>query len=116
MGALRNLTITQQVGLLFVALFGVLVLVTLAALSRWLRDDDAGEKQRTLQERFWRDLKAVWWGTVLFWVSWVLGAVAATLLFGVVAFVAYREFITLTHTRRADHRSLLFAFFAVLPL
>ena len=27
-----------------------------------------------------------------------------------------REFITLTHTRRADHRSLLLAFFVVLPL
>src|SRR4051812_14072079 len=115
MGALRNLTITQQVGLLFVALFGVLVLATLAAFSRTLRDelDDAGRRRH---EQFRRDLKAVWWGAVLFWVSWVLGAVAATLLFGVVSFLAFREFITLTHTRRADHRSLLLAFFGVLPL
>jgi phosphatidate cytidylyltransferase len=52
----------------------------------------------------------------LFWVSWALGALAATLLFGVIAFLALREFITLTHTRRADHRSLLLAFFLVLPL
>jgi phosphatidate cytidylyltransferase len=115
MGALRNLTITQQVGLLFVALFGLLIIVTLAAFRHTLRDD-LDEEQRALQERFRRDLKAVWWGAVLFWVSWVLGAVAATLLFGVVAFVAYREFITLTQTHRADHRSLLFAFFGVLPL
>jgi phosphatidate cytidylyltransferase len=115
MGALRKLTITQQVGLLFVALFGVLVLATLAAFSRTLRDelDDAGRRRH---EQFRRDLKAVWWGAVLFWVSWVLGAVAATLLFGVVSFLAFREFITLTHTRRADHRSLLLAFFLVLPL
>ena len=33
-----------------------------------------------------------------------------------VSFLALREFITLTHTRRADHRSLLLAFFVVLPL
>jgi phosphatidate cytidylyltransferase len=115
MGALRNLTITQQVGLLFVALFGVLVIATLAAFSRTLRDD-LDEDGRRRHDRFRRDLKAVWWGTILFWVSWALGAVAATLLFGVVSFLAFREFITLTHTRRADHRTLLLAFFLVLPL
>jgi len=37
-------------------------------------------------------------------------------LFGVISFLAFREFITLTQTRRADHRSLLLAFFLVLPL
>src|SRR5207253_10072927 len=66
-------------------------------------------------ERFKRDLRAVWWGASLFWVSWVLGAVVATVLFGLVSFIAFREFITLTHTKRADHRSLLLAFFLVLP-
>ena len=91
MGALRNLTITQQVGLLFVTLFGVLVLATLAAFSRTLRDelDDDGRQRH---DRFRRELKAVWWGAVLFWVSWALGAVAAMLLFGIVSFLAFREF------------------------
>jgi phosphatidate cytidylyltransferase len=115
MGALRNLSITQQVGLLFVALFGVLVVATLAAFSRTLRDE-LDDERRARHDRYRRDLKAVWWGAVLFWISWVLGAVAATILFGVVSFLAFREFITLTHTRRADHRSLLLAFFLVLPL
>ncbi len=32
------------------------------------------------------------------------------------SFVALREFVTLTQTRRGDHRSLLLAFFIVLPL
>src|SRR5205085_5006456 len=49
MGALRSLTITQQVGLLFVALFGVLVLATLAALSRTLRDELDDDPQRFLE-------------------------------------------------------------------
>ena len=44
------------------------------------------------------------------------GPVGATLLFAVLAFLALREFITLTHTRRADHRSLLLAFFVILPV
>ena len=33
-----------------------------------------------------------------------------------VSFLALREFVTLTHTRRGDHRSLLLAFFVVLPV
>ena len=32
------------------------------------------------------------------------------------SFLALREFITLAHTRRSDHRSLILAFFIVLPL
>jgi len=114
MGALRDLTIGHQVGLLFVGLFGVLFIVTLIEFGRTLRDPLP--EQQEAHERLKRDLRAVWLGAVLFWVSWVLGAVAATLLFGIVSFVAFREFITLTHTRRADHRSLLLAFFLILPL
>jgi phosphatidate cytidylyltransferase len=113
MGALRQLTISQQVGLLFLALFGVLAIATIVEFSRSLRD--LPPERQALHERFKRDLQAVWFGAVLFWISWVLGAFVATLLFGVVSFVAFREFITLTQTRRADHRGLLLAFFFVLP-
>jgi phosphatidate cytidylyltransferase len=61
-------------------------------------------------------LRALWAGSVLFWFAWVSGPVGATLMFAIVSFVALREFITLTHTRRADHRSLLLAFFFILPM
>ena len=114
MGALRSLTIEQQIGLLFLGLFGVLGLVSLVGFGRTLRE--ASPEQQELHERFKRELRAVWLGAVLFWVAWVSGAVVATILFGVISFLAFREFITLTQTRRADHRSLLLAFFLVLPL
>jgi phosphatidate cytidylyltransferase len=58
----------------------------------------------------------VWVGVTLFWLAWMSGAVVATLLFMFVSFAALREFITLQHTRRSDHRSLLLAFFIVLPM
>ena len=114
MGALRNLSVSEQVGLLFVALFGVLALVTVIALVRTLRDSDA-QTQET-QQSFNRDLRAVWVASVIFWTAWAAGALVSTLLFGIVSFIALRELITLTHTRRADHRSLLLAFFVVLPI
>ncbi|CAM5792880.1 phosphatidate cytidylyltransferase [Rhizobacter fulvus] len=114
MGALRNLTVSQQVGLLFLALFGVLTIVTVVAFTRTLRDRSDAELDA--HEQFKRDLRAVWAGSVLFWISWVTGGIVSTLLFGLVSFLALREFVTLTHTRRGDHRSLLLAFFVVLPL
>ena len=113
MSDLRALTVSQQVGLLFVALFGVLLLATLYAFSRGLRADTP--KRIDASEQFSRDLRAVWAGAVLFWIAWVSGPVGSMLLFGFVSFFALREFVTLTHTRRADHRSLLLAFFVVLP-
>jgi phosphatidate cytidylyltransferase len=44
------------------------------------------------------------------------GPVGATTGFALLSFLALREFITLAHTRRSDHRSLILAFFIVLPL
>ena len=111
---LRDLSVSQQVGLLFVALFGVLVLATLAAFARSFRDTTPA--QQSQQDRFARDLRAVWIGAVVFWISWAAGPFVSTLLFGFVSFFALREFVTLTHTRRGDHRSLLLAFFVVLPV
>jgi phosphatidate cytidylyltransferase len=114
MGALRNLDVGQQIGLLFVLLFGLLALVSIVAYTRSLRERPPEAQERF--ERFLHDLRAVWLGAVLFWVAWIAGAFVSTLLFGVLSFVALREFVTLTHTRRADHRSLLLAFFVVLPV
>jgi phosphatidate cytidylyltransferase len=114
MGSLRNLTISQQIGLLFVVLFGMLLGTTVIAFTRTLRD--RSDAEMTAHEQFKRDLRAVWVGSALFWISWASGGIVSTLLFGLVSFLALREFVTLTHTRRGDHRSLLLAFFAVLPL
>jgi phosphatidate cytidylyltransferase len=52
----------------------------------------------------------------VFWVGWASGERVATTLFAIVAFFALREFITLSPTRRGDHRSLVLAFFVVLPI
>jgi len=114
MGQLRALTVSQQVGLLFVVLFGLLALVTLIAFGRSLRD--LSPEQAALRERFAVELRALWLGALLFWVAWASGPLGSTLLFGFVSFFALREFVTLTHTRRADHRALLLAFFVILPM
>ena len=117
---LRNLTATQQIGALFLVVFGILSIVTVWAFVRNLRehasDDPEAEAQALEARRFWRLLKTSWAMATVFWVGWVLGETVATVLFAIVGFFALREFITLSPTRRGDHRSLVLAFFVVLPL
>jgi len=58
-----------------------------------------------------------WWilCTVLAAAFW-LGTTATVVLFGLVSFWALREFITLTPTRKGDHRALFWVFFLFTPL
>lgn len=111
--ALKALSTDQQVALLFFGLFGALLLASVATFLASLRERDHAAQERFL--RLTRDLRALWVGAIVFWLAWVSGPVGATLLFGAFSFLALREFVTLMRTRRGDHRSLIFAFFAVLP-
>jgi hypothetical protein len=108
---LRDLPADQQVALLFVALFGLLALATVALLLWSVRHED-----HPAAARLRRDLGSLWVGTCVFWAAWISGPLGATLLFGVLSFLALRELITLVQTRRGDHRSLILAFFVILPL
>jgi phosphatidate cytidylyltransferase len=58
-----------------------------------------------------------WWVMVtVFAVAILGGRTTALVLFAVISFLALREFITLTPTRRGDHRTLFYTFFAAVPL
>ena len=57
---------------------------------------------------------AAWWA--VFAVAALAGKIGATVLFGLISFLALREFITLTPTRRGDHRALFWIFFVIAPL
>ena len=115
---LRALTPSQQVGLMFVTLFGLLLLATVAVILislRELPDSAEGEIRRADRKAVQRALRSSWMMAAVFWVSWATGDKVATALFGVVSFFALREFITMSPMRRGDHRSLILAFFVVLP-
>ncbi len=116
---LKNLSPTQQVGALFVIVFGLLLLASVVSMVLSLREhaDDARSEQRR------QDLKNVtgvlrtsWLMAFIFWIGWVSGDWVALTLFALVSFFALREFLTLSPTRLGDHRSLVMAFFVVLPL
>jgi phosphatidate cytidylyltransferase len=119
MQALQDLDAGGQVALLFVSLFGLLVLASIGVALVTLKpvaDETARETVRERRRGMQRDLRALWIGALLFWLAWMSGPIGATIGFGIFSFLALREFITLVHTRRADHRGLILAFFVVLPL
>jgi phosphatidate cytidylyltransferase len=113
MSQLRHWSASDQVALLFVILFGVLALATAALSIAQMRRSGSEMSSRSMA--LLRDLRMVWVSSVAFWLAWISGPVGSTLLFGLISFLALREFITLAHTRRSDHRSLILAFFVILP-
>ena len=112
---LLSLRPSQQVGLLFVLLFGLLAAVSIYAFITSLRERPDGDLRIEELKQFGGVLRTTWVMATVFWVGWALGETVATVLFGFVAFFALREFITLSPTRQGDHRSLVLAFFVVLP-
>jgi len=62
------------------------------------------------------DRVRAWWIMVAFFViSILVGGITTVILFGLSSFLAFREFVTLTPTRRGDHRALFWAFFVIIP-
>ena len=113
---LRNLSPSHQVGLLFVIVFGLLLMVSVYAFVLSIHDRPEGDARKQRLKDFNDLLRTSWVMSTVFWVGWAAGDTVATVLFGLVAFFALREFITLSPTRQGDHRSLVLAFFVVLPM
>jgi phosphatidate cytidylyltransferase len=115
---LKNLTPAQQVGAMFFLVFGCLLVLQVLAFVLTLREHDDtqhAEQIRRDNRNLQSILRTSWVMMILFWLAWVAGEWAAVTLFALVSFFALREFMTLSPTRRGDHRSLVLAFFVVLP-
>ena len=115
---LRSLGPTQQVAALFLLVFGLLAAISTAAflLSLRARRGAQGEARHEELRDFRKLLGTSWFMVAVFWMAWAAGETVATVLFALISFFALREFITLSPTRRGDHRSLVLAFFVVLPV
>jgi phosphatidate cytidylyltransferase len=116
---LKNLSPNQQVGALFVLVFGLLLLASVAAFVYSIKDLPHGAQAEQRHANVVSNdgiLRTSWIMVLVFWLGWMVGDRVTLTLFGLVSFFALREFLTLSPTRRGDHRSLVLAFFVVLPL
>ncbi len=96
---------------------GVLVLLAAAtAVVQFLKRRTDGALDPAIVETFRRRVRAWWILTAVLAAAWLIGNVATVVLFGLIAFWALREFITLTPTRPGDHRTLFWVFFLFTPL
>lgn len=96
---------------------GVLTLLILASITGWIlsRRITSGAGRATVENINAR-IRAWWVMALLFVVAVATGTVVSILLFSVVSFLAFREFVTLAPTRSGDHRALFWCFFVVTPL
>ena len=116
---LRSMTATEQVGAMFLIVFGCLTIAGIVVFLLSIREHahtPEGDARRVLLARADGVLRSSWVMAIVFWVGWLSGDTTATVLFALVSFFALREFLTLSPTRRSDHRSLVLAFFVILPL
>jgi phosphatidate cytidylyltransferase len=102
---------------LWTLVLGILTVLIAASaigyiLQRRLSPDGSNASIENLNAR----IKAWWVMAILIGLAFLAGRIGVLVLFGFCSFAALREFITLTHTKRADHWALAAAFFVVLPI
>jgi phosphatidate cytidylyltransferase len=83
-----------------------------AALRRWKDPERKNPVLRNLVSR----VRAWWIMVATFTVALAVGRIGTLVLFALISFLALREFITLTPTRRGDHQAIFLSFFLALPL
>lgn len=95
------------------------ILVVSSTMGYYLRRRlraDSSEKQRTTIQNL-NDRINAWWvmcGVILSAIA--IGYGATIIFFALISFLGLREFITLTPTKPADHRTLFWIFFIFTPL
>lgn len=99
---------------LFGGMFGLLTVASVigAVLKRRVQSEGGRRVVDNLNAR----TRAWWMMCAVFGGALALGHTAVVIMFAFTSFLALREFITLTTTRRADHRALFWSFFIILPL
>ena len=98
---------------LFAGIFVVLVVASVAGfvLDRAYRATTVYPTIKNLNAR----IRAWWVMVAIIAAAFTFGRVGVIVLFAFASFAAFREFVTLTPTRRGDHVALAVAFFIVLP-
>ena len=95
----------------------VIVALGIATIVGWILS--SREKvgiESALIRRFNHKIIVWWMMEAIFVFGFVLNRLGVVVLFGLISFWALREFITMTPTRRGDHRTLFWVFFIFTPL
>lgn len=94
----------------------LVVLIVAYAIGQALKRQPEGAVDHALLRRFNLRVQAWWMMFAILIAGFLLGYAWTVVLFGFVSFWALREFITMTPTRRGDHRALFWVFFVFTPI
>ena len=96
---------------------GIMVLLLLATGVGFVLDRKVTSNSgRATVDNLNARIRAWWVMCAVFSLGLFVGELGPVVLFGLISFLALREFITITPTRPGDHRSLFWAFFVITPL
>ena len=109
-----NLTYDSETGLL---VGGVIAVLILASLIGWILARRPGsDDYRAIIANLNARTRAWWLMVAIFLLAMLSGGIGSVILFGLTSFLALREFITMTPTKRGDHGTLLWLFFVITPI
>lgn len=106
------MTLLQDSAFLRLAAGALGFLAVATVVARLLRLRSGSETVRNLNSR----INAWWVMCAVFTAALLTDGLGSYVLFGLLSFLALREFVTLARTERGDHATLLWAFFVVTPL
>lgn len=92
------------------------ILLVASAIGWWLRRRLSPNGENAAIENLNDRIRSWWVMVIAMALAFLGGRAGVLLLFGFLSFAALREFMTLTNASRADHWTLVGAFFVVLPL
>lgn len=96
---------------------GVLAVLVVASLIGWLlARREGGEAYRATIANLNARTRAWWFMVIIFCLAMLTGGIGSVVLFGLMSFLALREFLTMTPTRRGDHSTLVWVFFVITPI
>jgi phosphatidate cytidylyltransferase len=109
MNAIRALFTGPQAPLyiVFAGIFALLVVASLVSLVLQQKRPGARYLELRLRIRTW------WWIVAIFGLALMLHPKGAVIVMGLVSFLAFKEFLSLSPTRRADHLVLLWAYVSI---
>jgi phosphatidate cytidylyltransferase len=96
---------------------GVVVVLIVASVTGWILTRRAGSPEHRATIANLNARTRAWWVmVVIFLLAMISGGIGSVVLFGLTSFLALREFVTMTPTRRGDHGTLLWIFFIITPI
>lgn len=117
LGLMMHLFGSQSDPALLYLLGGTLGLLILASVIGWrLAKGAASDSAKVTVANLNARTKAWWSMVAVFAGALAVGPVGTAVMFFFSSFMALREFITLTPTKPADHRTLFWVFFIITPL